>query len=57
MYTFNGYSDEIGEEFIKEYGARPDKKFHIDDIERGYHLTVKTDNGEMIYGKIKSIEK
>lgn len=56
MYTFNGYSDEIGEEFIKEYGSRPDKKFNIDDIETGYHLTVKTDNGEMIYGKVSSIE-
>ncbi|MAR50748.1 MAG: hypothetical protein CML42_06455 [Rhodobacteraceae bacterium] len=56
MYTFNGYSDEIGEEFIKEYGSRPDKKYDIDDMEPGYHLTVKTDNGEMIYGKIKSIE-
>ena len=52
MYTFNGYSDELGEEFIKEYTNRPEKKFYIYDMERGYHLTVKTDNGEMIYGKI-----
>tara|TARA_X000000950_G_scaffold147613_1_gene182147 strand:- start:4825 stop:8505 length:3681 start_codon:yes stop_codon:yes gene_type:complete len=51
-YTFNGYDDEIGEEYIAGYTERPDKVFHREDIVIDGHVKAVTDSGDIVYGVI-----
>tara|TARA_B100000519_G_C14260734_1_gene447722 strand:- start:3715 stop:7347 length:3633 start_codon:yes stop_codon:yes gene_type:complete len=55
-YTFNGYEDDIGEEYIAGYTEKPDKVFHYEDIVLDGHVKAVTDSGDTIYGAIYESE-